>query len=214
MRGPAVTVVLVAALTMVLTGCSGTKPDPPGQTSSKPPDGAANSSSTPQALPYAGAPKVATPLPNSVLTGGPCAALTAQQVKDGIGVNDPGKPDTVPGIGARCVWSNVETSGQVLVYYVTETGKGLSGLYENTKPQSVVWKPLPAIQGFPAVAYVSSSGGDPKDFCAVSVGIADNLTVEAAMFLGRSKRGKVDPCTIAPLEANDVVTTLRGKVGV
>ncbi|MFD9961653.1 DUF3558 domain-containing protein [Amycolatopsis sp. NPDC058986] len=198
----------------LLAGCSGGETGsaaPPK--SSVDPAGSSSGRANGQALPYAGAPKVAEPLSSSVLSSGPCAALTPQQVKTALGVDAQGRSDTLPGIGPKCIWDNLERGAKVTVYYVTETGRGLSGLYENTKPQAAVWKPLPGIQGFPAVAYVASTGGDPREFCAVSVGIADNLTVETAVSLGESKIGKADPCAIAPKEADAVVTTLRAKAG-
>ncbi|MFE0022559.1 DUF3558 domain-containing protein [Amycolatopsis sp. NPDC059021] len=204
---------VLAAGAILFAGCSGPeeKPAPPNSSPGTP--GYPNEKANGQSLPYAGAPKVATPLSSSVLSSGPCAALTPQQVKTALGVDVQGRPDTLPGIGPKCIWDNIERGSKVTVYYVTETGRGLSGLYENTKPKAAVWKPLPGIQGFPAVAYVVSLGDDSRDYCAVSVGIADNLTVETGVNLGESKIGKTDPCAIAPKEAEAVVTTLRTKAG-
>jgi hypothetical protein len=153
-------------------------------------------------------------LPANVLSGDPCAtALTPAQVKDALGIEAQGKGDTLPGVGPNCSWSNLDTGAKVTVYFVTETGQGLSGVYANSKPRSVVWKELPTIQGFPAVAHVTSVGGDPKQACSISVGVADNLSFDVALYLSDSKVGKVDPCTVAPRAANDVVTTLKQKAG-
>jgi hypothetical protein len=154
---------------------------------------------------------VANPLPANVLSGDPCGALTAQQVKDALGRDIQGVPDTLPGIGPKCEWANHDTGAIVTVYFASETKQGLSGVYANSKPQSVVWRELPPIQGFPAVAYVTSTAGDPKEFCDIAVGIADTYSVEATLFLGDSKAGKVDPCTVAPRAADAVVATLKQK---
>jgi hypothetical protein len=202
-------IVAVVASAVVVVGCSG-KADPPTSISTQP---SSSVSASQQALPYAGAPKVSNPLPDSVLSGDPCGALTAQQVRDALGIDIQGRRDSLPGIGPECIWSNVDSSAKVTVFFVTEPGKGLSDLYENSKPQSVVWRELPPVQGFPAVAYVTSFGGDPKTFCAVSVGLTDKLSIDVSLYLGDAKVGKVDPCTVAPRAADAVVTTLKQKAG-
>jgi hypothetical protein len=89
----------------------------------------------------------------------------------------------------------------------------LSGVYQNTKPQSGVWKPLADIQGFPAVAYAGNPGQTPKDYCIATVGLADDITVDVSLALGKTKIGTVDPCDLAGQAADAVVTTLKAKAG-
>jgi hypothetical protein len=196
------TIVILAA-----AGCNGS----PSTTGT--PSAQSTTSSTGQGLPYAGAPKVANPLPESVLSGDPCAdALTPSQVKEALGVEVTGESGTTSGIGRKCDWSNADTTAVLTVFFVTEAKQGLSGVYANSKPQAVKWQPLAPIQGFPAVAYLTP-GPDPKTFCTVTVGIADDLSVDVALALGRSAHGSVDPCSVAPKAADAVVTTLRQKAG-
>ena len=200
----------VVAVAVVGAGCSGdSRPAPAAGEST---GGLAAAESTGEALPHSGAPKVANPLPASVLDGGPCAALDAGQIARALGAAVAGRPVQEP-TGPSCDWSNHETGGMIGVGFVTETHQGLSGPYGNTKPKAVVWRELPPVQGFPAVAHVTPSGGPPDVFCAVSVGIADDLSFDAAGFVSRERRGKVDPCDAVSQLADLVVTTLRRKAG-
>jgi hypothetical protein len=198
----------VVLLTSVTSACShGSAPlsSAPARTTSAAPTSAA--------LPHSGAPKVEHPLPASVLSGAPCAtALTSQQLTTILGMAPTGKPDS-DAVGTTCNWTNSDKGSLVTVSYETKDHTGLTGFYENTKPQAIVWKELPAIQGFPAVAHVTTSGGDPSYFCQISVGIADDLAVDVSIILGDAKKGKVDPCQVTAVAADMVVTNLRQKAG-
>ncbi|MDT8910264.1 DUF3558 family protein [Amycolatopsis sp. PS_44_ISF1] len=201
---------ILASAAFLTAACSGSNtPGSPSPASQPPSSSAPPVSRTP---PYAGAPKVASPLPSMVLSGSACDALTPDQVKINLGKTVAGKPDHLPGIGAECNWTNSQTGGQMAVFYVTEPKTGLSGDYANTRPQMAVWKELPPIQGFPAVAY-SDNGKPNPGYCAVSVGITDTLSVDVHVNLSDDKAGKVDACTVVPLTADDVVTTLKQKAG-
>jgi hypothetical protein len=151
-------------------------------------------------------------LPSAVLSGSACAAVTPAQVKVNIGTTVEGKPDHLPGIGQKCTWVNSQTGGQFSVVYATEPGDGLTGDYANTRPRMAVWKELPPIQGLPAVAY-SDNGKPNPNFCVVAIGITDNLSVDVALTLSDQKACHTDACTVVPLTANDVVTTLKQKAG-
>jgi hypothetical protein len=87
-------------------------------------------------------------------------------------------------------------------------------VYQNTQPKAGVWKVLPAIQGFPAVAHAGSKGTTPNDYCQVSIGFADDLAIDVGVTLGRTKVGVTDPCEVTAQIADQVVTTLRAKAGV
>lgn len=71
------------------------------------------------------------------------------------------------------------------------TSDGLSAVYENTKPKSAAWQPLPPVRSLPAVAHLTYSPERPKSFCQVSVGVSDNHTVDVSITLGQAKVGKV-----------------------
>ncbi|MFK0246580.1 DUF3558 family protein [Amycolatopsis azurea] len=198
----------------LLSACGGRAPgngDTPSPGSSSTPP----SSSAPSGLPYAGAPKVTSPLPASVLAGDPCTdALTPSQTDVLLGSPVKVTPRNLPELGAVCAWSNLERGSRIDVTYDTTTHTGLSKLYQNTKPQSGVWKPLTDVQGFPAVAHAGQPGQKPPvDFCVVSVGLADDLAVDVSLFLGPAKRGAVDPCDVAGQAAGAVATTLKAKAG-
>jgi hypothetical protein len=211
MRRP--NLVLCGAITMsaLVAGCSHSG----GSTSpSSAPATVTSGTSISAALPHSGAPKVEQPLPASVLSGDPCAeALTSQQLTAILGVASPGKA-TSDSVGTACDWSNSDKGSSVTVAYDTKDHTGLSGFYENTKPKATLWKPLPDIQGFPAVAHVTSSAGNSLSyFCQVSVGIADNLSIDVSIILGDAKKGTVDPCQVTAQSADMVVTNLRQKAG-
>ncbi|MGW4521068.1 DUF3558 domain-containing protein [Amycolatopsis sp. NPDC004378] len=166
-------------------------------------------SSTGQALPYGGAPKVADPLPAAVLSGDPCSdALTPEQVQQALGNSNPGKPDSIA-TGASCSWYNPSTSAKVAVTYVTKTHAGLSAVYANVKPATPAWKELSPIDGFPAVAHHFTTGD-----CTISVGIADDLSVDVTGFLSSAKEDAgADPCESTARAAGTVVENLKKKAG-
>lgn len=191
-------------------GCS--RGLPSGSPPTTPQDSRAANSNPQPSVPFAGAPKVPAPLPDSALAGDPCTALTPQQVKDALGDNVNQKRHDISGIGPSCYWS-ADTGAAVAVTLDTQPRHGLSGLYANVQPKAEVWKVLPAIQGFPAVANVTPSGGAPDRYCSISVGLLDTATVDVGLFLGDSKIGKIDPCNVASRAADAAVSTLRQKAG-
>ena len=200
---------ILAILAAGVTACSG------HPATGTPPPASAPITTTNASLPFAGAPKVPNPLPDSVLGGNPCAdALTADQVKDALGTPTESKSDQTAGVGRSCSWYNHSTLGQISVGYNTETHTGLSGLFQNTKPAAALWKVLPPIQGFPAVAHSITKGADTSTtFCQVTVGLADDIAVDVSGFLGPAKQGKVDPCDVTAQAAGLVVTALSQKAG-
>ncbi|MFD2466629.1 DUF3558 domain-containing protein [Amycolatopsis silviterrae] len=198
---------LVAVGTLgTAAGCSGgNTPSPPA---SSPPSPAAAS------LPYGGAPKVGQALPSSVLSGDPCHnALTAGQLKEILGTTDPPKSENIPATGPSCRWNHPDSGAGLNIFYDIRTHQGLSSVYQNTKPRTTTWRPLPLIQGFPAVAFSIHTGSDVDNSCDVSVGIADDYTFDAALTLGRGKEGKADPCDLTARVADMVVTNLRQRAG-
>ncbi|WP_167369631.1 DUF3558 domain-containing protein [Amycolatopsis orientalis] len=168
-----------------------------------------------QTLPYGGAPKVSTPLPESIFAGDPCAdTLNADQILKAVGKPSETERKDADSIGPGCEWFNTVTTGQVIMRYALKLPGGLSAIYENVKPKAEVWKPIASLQGFPAVAYVSPSGGSPDKFCQISIGVTDNTTVEISNFLGLTSQGKKNPCDSANIVADLVMTSLRAKAGV
>ncbi|WP_255638590.1 DUF3558 family protein [Amycolatopsis sp. DSM 110486] len=97
------------------------------------------------------------------------------------------------------------------ISYTTQVHDGLSAVYANTKPRASLWKELPTIQGFPAVSDVAVGAEAEKDFCEVSVGIRDDLTVDVSLNLGSTKVGKAAPCDVGAQIADLLVTNLRRR---
>ncbi|PNE15556.1 DUF3558 domain-containing protein [Amycolatopsis sp. BJA-103] len=198
---------IAVIFTVVLSACSSGGGTPgtvlPGSGASS----EVTSSSTVSSLPFAGAPKVQNPLPATVLSGDPCVdALNSEQVTAALGVSVQGKREKMA-TGPFCSWANSSpaSGAQITVGYDTSTHTGLSSVYQNTKPQSNTWKEL-SVEGFPAAAHDSA-----QDHCHISVGLADDLSVQVGGFLSRAKTGELDPCEAAAKVAGAVVTTLRQK---
>ncbi|MET9260502.1 DUF3558 domain-containing protein [Amycolatopsis sp. NPDC004079] len=165
-------------------------------------------------LPYAGAPKVDRPLPPSVLSGDPCReALTAAQLKDILGATDPPRSEDVPATGPACRWDHPDSGAGLNVFYDIRTHQGLSAVYRNSKPLMTTWRPIPSVHGFPAVAFAAYTGIGADDSCDVSMGIADDYTVDAALNLGASKAGKADACELTVKVADMVIANLSRKAG-
>ena len=160
--------------------------------------------------PYAGAPKVQNPLPDSVISGDPCQdAFTPEQLKVNVGTGITGEPDNVPGSGPACIWADRGAFGGLLkIYFTTAQKRGLSAYYDQTKNVMKRFDVLPLIQGFPAVAY-SDKPGPVSPFCQVAVGISD--TADFVVSLDVSTKSTADACQIAAEIAGDVATTLKQK---
>ncbi|PFG47099.1 uncharacterized protein DUF3558 [Amycolatopsis sulphurea] len=153
-------------------------------------------------------------MPASVLSGDPCQeALKPDQLEQILGIAPQGERNDDPALGTACDWINDTTGAAATVGYVTQVGEGLSAVYQNTKPQSSVWRVLPPVQGFPAVGYEITSAGAKSGFCQVAIGISDSLSVDASLTVRRAKVGKADACELAPRVADMVVTNLRKKAG-
>ncbi|MBB1156921.1 DUF3558 domain-containing protein [Amycolatopsis dendrobii] len=193
------TTVAVLGVAVLAAGCS------------TPKDGTATTSPpSTQSLPYGGAPKVENPLPDDVLSGDPCQALTPQQLTDQLGSAVPGKPDTSP--VRACEWISPGTHGFIGLSFFDKNNDGLSNVYVNVRPQMKRFDALQPIQGFPAVAY-STQPGPNSPTCDVNVGVTDRLSFAVEVTPGSSKYGNVDPCPLAADVANDVITTLKRKSG-
>jgi hypothetical protein len=209
-----VSLVVFAAVTALCAACTGngsTPSDTPAPSTGpvQPPASSATAN-----LPFAGAPAVANPLTASVLSGDPCAdAFTPAQAEDFLGAPLDKERTDLQELGPQCTWSNLSQGSQISVGYDVKTHAGLSGLYENTKSQVGVWKPIADIGGFPAVAHAGEPGQTPKDLCVTSVGFANDLSVNVSVYVSREKQGTLDPCDASTDVANAVVTTLKAKAG-
>jgi hypothetical protein len=206
-------VAVIAAVAVFSCACTGKGSNDVTASSNAPTESASETTSQSN-LPYAGAPSVVNPLPAFALSGDPCAdALTPAKAEEFLGAPLKTERNDSPELGAGCSWANQDRGSQIGVTYDTKTGSGLSGVYQNTQPQSGVWKPLSDVQGFPAVAHAGTKGTTPRDYCQVSIGLANDLSVDVTLNLGAAKVGTVEPCNGAADVANAVAASLKSKAG-
>ncbi|MFF0144606.1 uncharacterized protein DUF3558 [Amycolatopsis sulphurea] len=198
----------VAAAGLLLAACSTTTDGTPSAAPSAPASPSAGSSPDSTALPYAGAPKVENPLPDSVISGSSCDALTPEQVKKDVGHAATGQPDTLP-IGTSCNWFNT-AGANLAVYYTNNRHEGLSPYYDQTRNRMKRFDVLSPIQGYPAVAY-SDKPGPVSSFCQVAVGIADTADFVVGVHVG--DESTADACPISAQIAGQVLTNLKQKAG-
>ncbi|GAA1241615.1 DUF3558 domain-containing protein [Prauserella halophila] len=163
-----------------------------------------------QDLPHSGAPAVSNPLPESVLSGDPCDALTLEQVEAALGEGaSDGERQDQNATGPGCSWSNRDTGAGFTVGFSTVTREGLSAQYANTKPQMPVFREIDPIGGFPALQFKK---GPDDTICTVAVGLADeySMTVTGSSSYEAEQDGK-DPCVAAERTAETVVENLKKK---
>lgn len=150
------------------------------------------------------------PLPESVLSGDPCEALTRQQVKEALGNGGTQDREGEDPVGPYCRWSDPATGGGVTVSFSVKTRQGLSAYYANTKPQMPIFRDAGLIAEFPAVEYQTS---EDDILCSVAVGLGDQYAVDVAVTLSRRNMGKVDSCEPAKTIATWTVENLKSKAG-
>ena len=161
-------------------------------------------------MPHSGAPAVSDPLPESAVPEDPCDAFTREQVEYALGDNAPeGKREELP-TGPTCTWQDTESGAGFGAFYSTTLRQGLSAYYKNTKPEVEVWRELPPIGGFPAIAYQLSKQGTS---CGVAIGFADDYVIEVPVTPSRAKLGEVDPCDMAQEMAEVLVGNLKERAG-
>ncbi|KMS68257.1 hypothetical protein ACZ91_66915, partial [Streptomyces regensis] len=168
------------------------------------------SSGAPSELPHSGAPAVHNPLPESVVSGDPCQALTPEQVKTALGDGvSQGQRSDVEELGARCRWSHSSNQSAITVGFQTETGQGLSAVYANTQPRMPVFNEIDPIEGYPAVEFKES---DTDPMCTTMVGIADEYAISVSGTLGADaeQEGK-DSCKPGQQVASWVVANLKAQ---
>ena len=139
-------------------------------------------------MPHSGAPAVSDPLPESAIPEDPCDAFTREQIEYALGDNAPeGKREELP-TGPTCTWQDSESGAGFGAFYSTTLRQGLSAYYKNSKPQVEVWRELPPIGGFPAIAYQSDK---EEVSCGVAIGFADDYVIEVPANPSRAKIGEL-----------------------
>ncbi|PKV92933.1 uncharacterized protein DUF3558 [Amycolatopsis echigonensis] len=196
---------LTLALAAGLVACSGNggKADPPGQSL----PGAESPSSNAQ-QPASDTPKIANPLPASLVQGDPCKVLTDAQVKTLFsGVSPAVQPSQDTGVAKQCRWSNPSRGSGIGVQLVYAWKDGLGHVY--AKKNEGFFKELAPVQGYPVVAY-GPSDDRATGRCSVAVGIADDAAFEVDVKLANDQVGSsADPCQDAQHVADLAVITLK-----
>lgn len=209
MKAPRPAVFALAAVLTASAGCSGASAPVPAPTPTSTIE--APTSEAERELPFGGAPAVPEPMSLGKLAGDPCTeALTPQQVETAIGAQVAGEREDLLQIGPACAWTNRDTGGAVGVSYTLNAHEGLSAVYTRTRPLSPVWRVMPDVQGFPAVAHSDSKA---LNFCQESVGLRDDTSIDISLQLGARKRDKADACELIGTIADMVVTTLQTRPG-
>ena len=212
-----VSLALVGAVVLSVAGCSGTSdgvasPVSPSSDVSQPVSSSSSESQLPGGqLPHSGAPAVSDPLPESVLAIDPCEVLTRDQVEEMLGDDAPEGQRNDLKTGPSCDWQDPKSGAGFSVYLGTETRQGLSGYYQNTKPQAGIWREMPEFHGFPAV--VSSADESPYTSCHMAVGLADEYTISVGVTLSRDRMGKGDKCEPVQKMAELLVENLKERAG-
>ncbi|MGW9309870.1 DUF3558 domain-containing protein [Saccharomonospora azurea] len=208
----AVTGLTVGIAVLAAAGCSGKTDSDVAPSSEWPMSQPVTSSSSGLGLPHSGAPAVADPLPESVLSGDPCDALTRQQVESALGSGtSEGQRRDLEQVGPRCDWSNKESMGGMSLGFVTAIREGLSVEYANVKPKKAVFRETRPVSSFPAVAYKDS---ESDRICTVVVGLADEYSISVTVTLSAEKEAEgVDSCVPAEQVAEMVVGNLKAKAG-
>lgn len=179
---------------------------PSAETTEQPPP---SSKETPNgtSLPNHGAPNIDDPLDITEFLQDPCRALTAEQAEE-LSVPTTGAGST-NALGRVCEWENMDTRGFVNVEMREKNAAGLSALYAaNDNGQYPFFDVLPPIDGYPAVAYDVADHRD-QGICAVSVGVANDLSFTVGLRLSRGNVGKKDPCETATLVAGMMLNTMK-----
>jgi uncharacterized protein DUF3558 len=159
-------------------------------------------------LPFAGAPKVDTPLDTSSYEQDPCKSLSADQAEN-LSLPSAGRIDHDVVLGVGCDWVNKETGGEVEIVFVVGDPTGLSSEYDaNKRGEWEFFEELPDIEGYPAIAR-----GDPDDrdigHCTVVVGVADDMAFETILRLSEVNVDRLKPCDVASEVAGMAVRTMK-----
>jgi hypothetical protein len=198
----------------VLSGCTVQSQGSPRPTpasidspASESPPSSSEEASTGTSLPNYGAPNVEDPLEITEFVREPCRALTAEQTTE-LNLPTTGTAGT-NALGQVCEWENSETRGRVTIDIREKNAAGLSALYAaNDNGEYGFFEELAPIEGYPAVAY-DISDKRPSGMCAVSVGVANDLSFAVGLRLSPNNVGAKDPCETAASVADMMMKTMK-----
>lgn len=187
----------VAALGIVVTGCSSGAGTP---TPANPTTTTTNSAN------LNGAPRVANPLNTEKMQSNPCGSVSTAALRQ-LDIGTSAKPGNVG--GPTCDWGSDSDPnvGGATISYLT-SASGLSTVY-GQKSTYALFQVLPPIDGYPAVIAAQSDERSTGN-CDVTVGVSDKLAMDVAVTVNSGPQ-KTDPCTPAETLAADAISTIRGQ---
>jgi hypothetical protein len=197
---------IVAGCTSVSSGSP--RPDPGYENGSGQSSSAPSTKTSTRDLPYAGAPRVESPLDTELFEQDPCQSLTSDQA-DKLGLRFPGEFED-DALGNACEF-RVRTDRLALVEVASldKYPYGVSAVYQADKDGKLeLFEPLGSIEGYPAVVYGSLDSRD-IGICSVVIGLSDEIAFEIALQQSAKNVGKKDPCEVAALVTGMVVQTMK-----
>ncbi|GAA1250994.1 DUF3558 domain-containing protein [Prauserella halophila] len=204
----AVALVAAGSAVVLAAGCSGEsagqpEPDPTSSASSSATPPSTDGSVGDSDLPHSGAPEVSNPLPESVLSGDPCEALTRSQLEWALGSAVPGERRDIDMLGPRCSWD--DDGGGFTLTFLTATRQGLSIIYSNN--QDGGRRTLTEVEPVHDLPTITLS--EERIACSAAVGLADEYAVLVNVTLGPGK--DTDACDSALRLSDMVVGNLKDK---
>ncbi|WP_218951898.1 DUF3558 domain-containing protein [Amycolatopsis anabasis] len=188
------TLAALAAVGVVLAGCSDTKDGTPSPAS---PAGQSSG-----ADPGTGVPPVETPLDTARFEQDPCSLLTSAQAQEIAGLVK-STPDNAQG-GPSCQWQDPSGFG-INIGFIPN---GLRNLYSQHKAGRVSYfEPVASVAGYPG-AFGALGDVRAQGTCTLSVGVRNDLAMSVVSTLG-SQRG-AQSCQVVLKAAETAVTTIKG----
>ncbi|MGH3877623.1 MAG: DUF3558 domain-containing protein [Actinophytocola sp.] len=208
MRARALLVVVIGAA--LVTGCTATSSGEPAPETPTETESSASPSSVeqPDDLPSDGAPKVANPLDASQFEQDPCRALTQAQATE-LNIVHPGEPYE-GSFGNACEWQGPDRDGgRVAIDFLSDDRRGMSSVYRSSdRGEFAFFEPLDSVAGHPLAAFGIADSRESEGYCAVAVGITDELVVTVFLNLSRVNVRHKDPCEIGAQVAEMTLTTM------
>lgn len=195
---PSLTTVLLAAA--LLAGCSTVT------AGNAVPEDRSSATAQPPPSSSSGAPRVENPLDISRYRESPCSALTEAQIEQNLGSDAIQTADT--SVVPSCLWTTAsDPTADISVVFGQS---GISRIYAGQGTLFELFKPMGAIEGYPAAAYDTSDNRMTSGECTVEVGTSDTSAIDVGVTLFQESVGTKDPCDAAYQIAKLVIDNIRG----
>lgn len=209
MRRRVAGMMLACGFALAVAACGGSTPSNP------PPP----STSSGVALPYAGAPNVASPLDGTPLVHDQCSAMTPAEAAQTLGGTI---KKTTPNAGTiltaggetGCDWSLNEGLGGVVAGPTVNNPYGLSGTYKASQSavaagKQPTFKEMSPVDGYPTVQYTEGFGGN--GVCITDTGISNSQDYIVKVELSERNPNYADPCGLGAKVAALAIKKLKGE---